>query len=172
MFVRVVTPGALCVPVEDVTAQLRVDSGDDLAVIEAIIGAAQATIEGLTQRTITTATLQARLPSGPTWSGLIRLPRGPVRSIVEVSAGVPATAVLDSQYASHGDEGLVLNTGLTGDVLITYTAGDAPDAVSASMRQAVILQTKILYDQPEGPAYQALVDARDALLTGLCNWSI
>jgi hypothetical protein len=100
MSVRVTIPGSPAVTWAEADAHLVLD-GDtsQQPYVEGLIAAAQSHIEKTLDLSITTTTLEATSAGETRWIGSYGLPRGPVRSIIEVRAGSPSAIVSPDLYA-------------------------------------------------------------------------
>ena len=147
MAVLVVTPPAPLVSLDEAKLHLRVEGFDEDSLIQGYIVAASAYIDGpfgILRRAVGFQTLEVR---SNVFSGLDRLPVGPVLAIEEVkyidTAGVEQT-LGDAVYTLAADRFCLASNArwpsLRGDasgVRVRYTAGF--EVVPASIQQAVLL---------------------------------
>jgi hypothetical protein len=190
MFVAVITPAEPVVSVDEAKAHLRVDFDDDDDLIEGLVAAATATLDGpdgVLGRALGTQALEATLEGFPgarhlalggLWhSGFNRERHGvplrcaPVQSIVSVeyldANGDPQT-LPDTVYELTADGRLRLKFGQcwpqtqTHDapVTVSYVAGY--EVLPPPLRAAILLLTGDLYENREG---QVISETRATSIT-------
>lgn len=176
-------------------AHLRIDTDitDDDALVDALIQAAREWTENYCRRSWVRRTLQLRMDCFPE---VIRLPRGPVSAITSVkyTAQDGTLTTLDaSNYQTdlygipprialvHGATWPIPQYGAINAVLVTYTAGYAPDEASptdhaANVPAAVKAAMKLLighwYENRELAAERQLYEAPFAVKALLAPFEI
>lgn len=134
------------VTLAELRAHLRLDTGDEDAVLTAFITAARAVLEGETRRALVTQVWRLLLDE---WPGAeVKLPLAPVAAVTEVTVDGPGA--LDPAFyetALQGDEPRIVAAGVwprpmrrVAGIAIDFTAGygDAA-AVPAPLKQAVLM---------------------------------
>lgn len=171
MSIVVITPPAAVVTLEEAKAQLRVDFGDDDALITSLIAAVQGNIDGpdgWLGRAIGVQTLEMRLSSfcGRDGSSCIQLRCPPVTAPVSVkyidADGVEKTADSD-QYRLVGDDMIAPAYNVSWpsarrdheSVRIRYTAGYA--SVPPPIKAAILLHVGHLYANREAVSLENFV---------------
>lgn len=155
--VDIITPGDRVCTYAEVLAHLRASS-DELteAQAEQLIDAASDYAQQAMNRTLLTSTLAATFHIAPhTRPGRFILPRGPVASVVSVTANGDAITDYDLETVGNTDE-LIINESFSFPVVITYTAGE--EAVSAMMKQSILCHIGTLYAQRESVSDRASVN--------------
>lgn len=171
MGIRLITPPAVePVTVSEMKAMLRVDFTDDDTVIAAYITSAREFIERRVQSKLPSQTWEFLIDEFPEYE--IRLPFGPVQSISSIKyddgEGLEQTVPAeDYQLDNTSPEPWVFTAvGWPTDVLdafnavrIRFVAGYSSSAlIPGSLRAAVILKTKELYDgENNTPAINDLI---------------
>lgn len=151
--IAVITPPAAePITIDQAKAHLRVDSGDENALITALIIAARERAEGHTGRALITQTLELTLDEFP--GSIIEIPRAPVLAITSVkainTANAETTMSADDYLLDIGTGRLSLADDASwpdvtlrpiGGVKVRFTAGYGTDgsAVPAVIRQAMLL---------------------------------
>lgn len=160
----------------DAKAHLKVETSDYDSVIQDAIDGAIAWADGPTGvlgLALGPQTLRA------TWTGCaLDLTCGPIQEITGVTwrDGAGEEQTLDP--ASYFFDGLSLRrTGFAwpcgrSAAAVTYVAGYPIGDLPKGIRQALMLQIKILYDQPEDKRLAALEQSRDALLAPVRRWRV
>jgi uncharacterized phiE125 gp8 family phage protein len=139
--------------VADARAYLRIDGGDEDALLMTLVGAAMGLCERFTGLALLSAERSDTIPaSGPEWR---RLPAAPVSAIASVSTLDPAgaaTALPVDAYAididASGDGWVrLVAPHPSGRLLVGYTAGLAADwpTLAEPLRQGVIRLVAHLY---------------------------
>lgn len=180
MRVVVVTPIAgEIISLADAKAHLKVETSDYDTVIQDAIDAAVAWADGpagVLGLALGPQTLRA---SWDARCGPAALPCGPVTAIesvswLDLSGGL---VMVDPADYAVIDDVVAWRTGFAWPWArpfadVTYTAGYPLGHLPKGIRQALMLQIKILYDQPEEKRLAALESARDHLLSPVRRWRV
>ncbi len=157
----VTPPEAEPVTLAELKAQLRVDHGDEDAIIEAKISAARRHVEDLTGRTLALATYEFFLDGFP--AAEIEVPRSPLVSVDSVNFVAPngsEVTVSPSEYevdTASPTGWIVPHAGFSwpetmkriNAVRIRFVAGYAPDDVPGSLKEAILQLAAWWYEQRE-----------------------
>ena len=184
MPIKVITPPAESITLEEARLQCKVDSDDTThdALLASLITMAREFAEHYTQRSIGSQTLELALDEFPAGDGGIELRQGPVASITSVSytdtAGDPQTmdtsAYLLDNYSSPA--WLLPLYGTTwpstldtaNAVKVRYVAGDLKQAVKNAMLLHIEIECPL---NPLTPAERESMErARDSLLNTVKVW--
>lgn len=147
------TPALEPVSVAEAKSYLRVETGDDDAVIASLIAAARSHVEAMTRRAMIAQTWRTVLDAWPP-DGRLRLRTGPVRALIaarvfdtggNASTIDPATFVLDKATDVVASPAWALpqpgraTAGIELDIQLGYgtAASDVPDALRHAIRVLV-----------------------------------
>lgn len=178
MRVAVVNPPQPVVTLDDAKEHLKVDGDDDNALIESMVAAATAHIDGpdgWLGRALGVQTLEAYLPA-PTFDRILHLPFPPVVEVVQVAArdGVSWSVVDSAAYEVRGAEVWQAYQHAwpawacdAEAVRVRYRAGY--ETLPAPIRVAILLMTADLYRNRETQAAQRSSTV-DALLQPFRVW--
>lgn len=164
--VQIAQPGAEPVSLEEAKAHLRVDGATDDAYVEALIGAARAHIENVTNRAVVQTQYRLDLPGWPA-CGVITLPRPPLQAVTAiqyVDDGGTLQTLASGQYqvttpsGPCAPRGTVRPTyGVTwpsvrpqpSAVQVSFATGYAPSACPKPLRAALLMLVAHFYESRE-----------------------
>lgn len=158
---RVTPPADTVVSIDTAKAHLQIDHDDDDELIEALIRAAEAYVEGPKGIGIALLPQTWRL-SLDRFSGSITIPLGPVREIVSITADGetvdPASYAydLDSTPLKIVPNGSWPSVSAPGAVKVTFTVGYDADDVPWDIRAAILLLIAHLHRNREATSDKAM----------------
>mgnify|MGYP002072676741 CR=1 FL=1 len=164
---QIAQPGAEPVSLEEAKAHLRVDGYSEDALIDALIGAARAHLENVTNRALVQTKYRLDLPGWPV-GGVITLPRPPLQAVTAiqyVDDGGELRTLASDQYQVTTPSGPCAQRGTvrpaygvswpslrpqTNAVQVSFTAGYA--ACPKPLRAALLMLLAHLYESREAAA--------------------
>lgn len=162
MFETVTAPAGEPVTLADAKAHLRLDITDDDTLVEGLIKAARAFVEGYTNRALMTRGLSFTMPY---FADEITLPIAPVTEIESIKYidgdGVEQTLAAENYQTdlirtpprikpAHGESWPLVRAGQYNGVTIQFNAGHAAAAdIPGDLRHAVLLMVAHLYELRE-----------------------
>jgi uncharacterized phiE125 gp8 family phage protein len=146
-----------CVTMSEAQAYVRIETGEEEAVLAGLIRSASALCEAFLNQVVVARTFQVEVPASGAWE---RVPLSPVRSISSVAVIDPSgveTAVPSSDYAvdidSSGDGWVRFSNAAGGSRLrVTGLAGiaDTENEVPEPIRQGVLRLIAHLFTARDG----------------------
>ena len=178
IYTQVTAPKYRAVSLNDAKAHLKTSGTDDDARIQTYIDAAIQYVENFTGRALITQTWDQYFDGFP-WAALV-LAKAPLQSVSSItySDSDNATQTLGTSIytvdANHVPGRVYLAYNQTWPtaavkpkaVKVEFVAGYGDDAASVpeSLKQAILLRTQMLYEQPINYDYEGLDNAVNALL--------
>ena len=149
-------PGPLPVTVAEAQAYLRIESGEEEALLAGLLRSATGLCEAFTGQCLVARTVTERLQAGAAWQRLSATPVRSIDTVAPVGPGGAETPVQPVAYAIDIDrngDGWVRLTGLP-ETLVTvgYSVGMAADGngVPEPLRQGILRLTAHMFNSRDG----------------------